>query len=92
MDFLQEINTWQVLGAGLVIIGLIGLLSPRSVWNVQHGWKFKKAEPSTLFLVTTRISSIALMLLGAAHWVLKEDSLGLVRRLQTWLHESGPLW
>lgn len=45
------------------IFALIGIFNPRLSWKMSEGWKFKNAEPSTAYLIMTRISSIVVLII-----------------------------
>ena len=44
------------------IILIIGIINPRISWMMSDGWKFKNAEPSTLYLIMTRIMSVIMLI------------------------------
>ena len=37
---------------------IVSIISPRLAWRMSEGWKFKNAEPSDIYLIMTRISSV----------------------------------
>ena len=41
---------------------LLGIIYPRLSWKMSEGWKFKDAEPSTLYLAMTRIMSFIILI------------------------------
>lgn len=45
-------------------LGLWGLLSPRSMWYVGYGWRFRDAEPSDAALIAERIGGGLVVLVG----------------------------
>jgi hypothetical protein len=44
------------------IILIIGIINPRISWMLSEGWKFKNAEPSTIYLIMTRIISVIMLI------------------------------
>lgn len=42
---------------------IIGIISPRLMWSISEGWKFKDAEPSEAYLVMTRIMAVIILFL-----------------------------
>lgn len=51
----------------LSILLLVSLINPKLQWKITETWKFKNAEPSTAYLVITRISSLITLIVI---WVL----------------------
>lgn len=55
------------LGGGLLILlGLISLLSPKTAWWLECGWRYQNAEPSSLALGLNRAAGVLGIVLGAA--------------------------
>lgn len=46
-------------------LGLWSTISPQSVWYLNHGWRYKDAEPSDAALVITRMGGVIALLLAA---------------------------
>ena len=47
------------LGGGLLILlGLVGLLSPKTAWQLEYGWRYQNAEPSSLALGLNRAAGV----------------------------------
>ncbi|MDD7796040.1 DUF6199 family natural product biosynthesis protein [Clostridium sp. 'White wine YQ'] len=44
------------------IILIIGIINPRLSWKISEGWKFKDVEPSTLYLIMTRVMSVVMLI------------------------------
>ncbi|MBL4933622.1 DUF6199 family natural product biosynthesis protein [Clostridium paridis] len=44
------------------IILIIGIINPRLSWKISEGWKFKGVEPSTLYLIMTRVMSVVMLI------------------------------
>lgn len=44
-------------------IALVGIISPRFLWKISEGWKFKNAEPSTAYLTISRIIFAIMLIL-----------------------------
>lgn len=42
----------------LSILPLVSLINPKLQWKITEVWKFKNGEPSTFYLVITRITSL----------------------------------
>lgn len=41
---------------------IIGIISPRFMWTLSEGWKFKDAEPSEAYLVMSRVMAVIMLL------------------------------
>ena len=52
------------VGLLLIPVGLFLLISPRTVWYLSHGWRFKNAEPSDLALGLNRLGGGAARVRG----------------------------
>ena len=52
------------MGLLLIPVGLFLLISPRTVWYLSHGWRFKNAEPSDLALGLNRLGGGAALVIG----------------------------
>lgn len=52
------------LGLLFAALGLWGLISPKSVWYFNFGWRYKNAEPSDLALLVNQIAGVLLILIG----------------------------
>ena len=53
------------LGGGLLILlGLVGLLSPRTAWQLECGWRYQNAEPSSLALGLNRAAGVLGIAIG----------------------------
>ena len=48
----------------LLAVGAWGTASPRSMWFVEHGWRYKDAEPSEMALGANRVTGIVCLLIG----------------------------
>ena len=48
----------------IAAFGLWGAISPQSVWYLNHGWRFKDAEPSDAALTITRMGGVLALLLA----------------------------
>ena len=44
-----------------LITGLVGIVSPKTIWYLQTGWKYKNAEPSNVALFMHRIGGIGII-------------------------------
>ncbi|MEC2074173.1 DUF6199 family natural product biosynthesis protein [Alkalihalophilus marmarensis] len=58
--------TGSIAGVILIMVGLMGTISPRVIWYLQIGWKLNKAEPSDLALLFNRIGGIVLCIVGVS--------------------------
>lgn len=60
--------------AGILIIGLglFHLLSPRTAWRWEVGWKFKDAEPSDAALMFHRITGVMLIIAAIVIMVISQ--------------------
>lgn len=54
------------LGFLFAALGLWGLISPKSVWYLNFGWRYKNAEPSEVALLVNRIAGVLLILVGSS--------------------------
>ncbi|MEM9926719.1 MAG: DUF6199 family natural product biosynthesis protein [Cyanobacteria bacterium P01_D01_bin.50] len=41
-----------------IILCLVTVFNPPLAWKLKEGWKFKNAQPSDLYLLSTRIGGI----------------------------------
>ncbi|WP_356948302.1 DUF6199 family natural product biosynthesis protein [Brevibacillus nitrificans] len=53
-----------LFGVLLIVHGLLSLISPRILWFLTEGWKFKDAEPSEAAVVFGRILGVFTLLVG----------------------------
>ena len=62
----ERINRDSGSGFGFVfiILGLIGVISPRTAWMLEVGWKVKDAEPTEIALVINRLFGIIITIIG----------------------------
>lgn len=48
----------------IISIPLIAaIISPRFMWTISEGWKFRDAEPSDAYLAMTRVMAVIMLLL-----------------------------
>ncbi|MGM9607492.1 MAG: DUF6199 family natural product biosynthesis protein [Oscillospiraceae bacterium] len=52
------------LGVLLVAAGIFQAASPRTLWYISHGWRYKDAEPSDLALGLGRIGGGVVVIIG----------------------------
>ena len=50
----------------LLSVGVFQAVTPRTVWMLADGWRFKNAEPSDSALAFNRMMGVALIFIGAA--------------------------
>ena len=48
----------------LLAVGAWGTVSPESLWYVEHGWRYRNAEPSDLALSVNRCTGIVCLAVG----------------------------
>lgn len=48
----------------LIIFGIWNLISPESLWYLNHGWKYKNAEPSEIALAVGRVGGIVALVVA----------------------------
>lgn len=48
----------------LLAVGTFQALTPQTAWMLEHGWRFKNAEPSDVALAVNRILGMVLIILG----------------------------
>jgi hypothetical protein len=54
-----------LLGALLVIVGLVMLVRPALIWSIGEQWKSSDAtEPSALYILSTRFGGVMCLLVG----------------------------
>jgi len=49
----------------LLAAGAFQTITPQTAWMLEHGWRFKNAEPSDLALSVNRILGVVLIFIGA---------------------------
>ena len=52
------------LGAVLVLLGLFAVLSPKNIWYLSWGWRYKGAEPSDAALMLERLGGVVVTAVG----------------------------
>ncbi len=55
-----------ILGAVLLVAGLLSALKPEWAFKLETGWRIKDAEPSDAYLIVSRVLGSILALLGLA--------------------------
>ena len=63
-DDLPERRTGNPLGLLLIPLGILQAVFPQAFWFVNHGWKYKDAEPSELALGLGRVGGAVIALIG----------------------------
>ena len=63
-DDLPERRTGNPLGLLLIPLGILQAFFPQAFWFINHGWKYKDAEPSELALGLGRVGGVAIALIG----------------------------
>lgn len=63
-DDLPQRKTGNPLGLLLIPLGILQAVFPQAFWFVNHGWKFKDAEPSELALGLGRAGGAVIALIG----------------------------
>lgn len=48
----------------LLAVGIFNTASPQTAWYLEHGWRYKNAEPSELALVLNRLGGIAVIIVA----------------------------
>lgn len=54
-----------LLGLVLMLIGIVGVVSPQTLWYVSHGWRYKDAEPSEAVLFFNRVGGVIAIIIAA---------------------------
>ncbi len=49
----------------LFAFGILGTVSPKTIWQLEYGWRFKNAEPSDIALTVNRVVGVVLMIIAA---------------------------
>ena len=63
-DDLPQRKTGNPLGLLLIPLGILQAVFPQAFWFVNHGWKYKDAEPSELALGLGRAGGAVIALIG----------------------------
>ena len=63
-DDLPQRRTGNPLGLLLIPLGILQAVFPQAFWFVNHGWKYKDAEPSELALGLGRVGGAVIALIG----------------------------
>ena len=63
-DDLPERKTGNPLGLLLIPLGVLQAVFPQAFWFINHGWKFKDAEPSELALGLGRAGGVLVAIIG----------------------------
>lgn len=45
------------------VMCIIGIVNPKLSWKMAEGWKFKNVEPSSFYLIMTRIMSVIMLII-----------------------------
>ena len=72
-DVLELIVT-LVFAFTLIIVPIIGVFKPKTVWWIYEGWQYKNVEPSSTKLAFIRISSIIICLFVLATLLRQRDT------------------
>ena len=56
----------------IIIYGLVCVISPETVFRINHLWGYKNAEPSDAWLIWTRIAGVIFIIIGI--WLLFSPS------------------
>ena len=57
-------STHLLLAGFLLIVGIFYLISPKSAWQMSHGWKPKRTEPPARMLKINRVLGAVLIVIG----------------------------
>lgn len=63
-DDLPERKTGNPLGLLLIPLGVLQAVFPQAFWFINHGWKYKDAEPSELALGLGRAGGVLVAIIG----------------------------
>lgn len=63
-DDLPERKTGNPLGLLLIPLGILQAVFPQAFWFLNHGWKYKDAEPSELALGLGRVGGALVAIIG----------------------------
>ena len=63
-DDLPERKTGNPLGLLLIPLGILQAVFPQAFWFVNHGWKYRDAEPSELALGLGRVGGVLIDIIG----------------------------
>ncbi len=60
-----------LLGVIFIFVGVLMTVSPRTCYDITQGWKNNsKAEPSKMYIITTRLAGIVFFILAILAFVL----------------------
>ena len=63
-DDLSQPRTGNPLGLLLIPLGILQAVFPQAFWFLNHGWKYKDAEPSELALGLGRVGGALVAIIG----------------------------
>lgn len=63
-DDLPERKTGNPLGLLLIPLGVLQAVFPQAFWFINHGWRYKDAEPSELALGLGRAGGVLVAIIG----------------------------
>lgn len=63
-DDLPERGIGNPLGLLLIPLGILQAVFPQAFWFVNHGWKYRDAEPSELALGLGRVGGVLIAIIG----------------------------
>ncbi|MBQ3534202.1 MAG: hypothetical protein IJA56_03455 [Clostridia bacterium] len=63
-DDLPERKTGNPLGLLLIPLGVLQAVFPQAFWFINHGWRYKDAEPSELALGLGRAGGVIVIIVG----------------------------
>lgn len=80
-EFLQTVNSidnednsfnsiWIIVGIICALFGVLYLKNPEKLWYLQHGWRYKNAEPSDTALSMYMYSGAILIIAGIVCFVI----------------------
>ena len=49
----------------IILIGIFEAVYPEESWQLTHGWKYKNAEPSDMYMGMTRVGGVVMIIAGA---------------------------
>ena len=56
----------------IILSSVLAIISPRTAWYLQEGWKYKNVEPSDAALAMVRISGVFGVIAGIAFIIMSQ--------------------
>ena len=57
----------------IIVSEIVSVISPRTAWYMQEGWKFKNVEPSQAALTMARIGGVFAIIGGIVFLIISQN-------------------